>query len=377
MRLQGSVRSRPALVCAAWLTATTAMAQASPPTSPLSEKPQAIQAPSSPKPASAPTTVSPLTVEAQRNRAVLREQARGFVESYAAPTIKLGQYPRWYPQQVDLTMLGDRSRMSASVIKPVDVILPGCVSVTGVAPEQAAQIKGQVEKAARAVGAPLAPRKCTPNIEILFTTEPQRELDAIVARSPAILGYQGEKTVTHPIQGWYVTASLGEPPPPDRGLAQQGAIVDTAQSKLVFDKESERIKDTLGVRTAEHGRQGRLCVDTSSPICSHAAFLNVLVIVDVGHMGDVSVDLTSDYVAMLALSQPRSLDGCMALPSVIDLYAKDCPGRDPPSGLTSADMAYLTSLYVADLTVDKSREQSDIAGRMVEIILSAAKQPSR
>jgi len=53
---------------------------------------------------------------------------------------------------------------------------------------------------------------------------------------------------------------------------------------------------------------------------------------------------------------------------VTDLYAKACPGREAPTGLTSADMAYLTSLYTADLTVGKTREQSDIAARMVKIL---------
>jgi hypothetical protein len=118
----------------------------------------------------------------------------------------------------------------------------------------------------------------------------------------------------------------------------------------------------------------RRCVDARSPTCPHSAFLNVLVVVDAGHMGDISLDLTSDYVAMLALSQPRSLDGCMVLSSVIDLYANACSGRDPPKGLTPADMAYLTSLYAADLTVAKSSEQTDIAGRMVKI-LAAGKGP--
>ena len=68
--------------------------------------------------------------------------------------------------------------------------------------------------------------------------------------------------------------------------------------------------------------------------CLHSLFLTVLVVVDVAHMGDVSVDLASDYLALLALSQPkpRSLDGCLALPSVLDLYAKDCPGREAPTG---------------------------------------------
>ena len=106
--------------------------------------------------------------------------------------------------------------------------------------------------------------------------------------------------------------------------------------------------------------------------CQHSKFFNVLIVVDAAHMGDVSVDLASDYLALVALSQPkpRSLDGCLVLPSVLDLYAKGCPGRETPTGLTQADKAYLTGLYAADLTVVQFQqsEQSQIAGRMVKIL---------
>ncbi len=74
----------------------------------------------------------------------------------------------------------------------------------------------------------------------------------------------------------------------------------------------------------------------------------------------------------MALSQPkpRSLDGCLALPSVLDLYAKDCAGREAPTGLTPADRAYLTGLYAADLTKVQFQQgaQSEIAGRMVKML---------
>jgi hypothetical protein len=357
-----SFGSRSALACAVWLSATAAMAQAPPPSSPLSEKPQP-----------APTPVSPLTVEAPPDRALLQKQARGYVELYAAPTLKLGQYPRWYPKIQDLrTILRRGDAPLASDVRPLDVIEPACVGVTGVVPEQAAPIKARVEQVARSVGAPLAPPKCNPNIEILFTTEPQRDLDAIVARAPAALGYEGEKTVNRPIQAWYLTATLDQRTVRQSGLPSNSPISApppaAGPAGFIGRVTAERA-------TANQGAMDRPCIDIHLPICPHAAFLNILVIVDAGHMGDVSVELTSDYVAMLALSQPRSLDACLALPSVIDLFAKDCAGRDPPSGLTSADMAFLTSLYEADLTVDKSKEQADIAGHMVKIL--AAREPAR
>lgn len=325
-----SFGSYSALAAAVWLTASAAMAQASPPPA---EAPQA---------AAPATPVSPLTVQAPPGRAVTEQQARGFVESYAAPTAKLDQYARWHG--------------------------PACVAVTGLVPEQAAPVKARIEAVAKTVGAPVAASGCKPNIEIVFSAEPQHDLDAIAARNAAVLGHEGTKTVTRPIQSWYAIETLGSPavpqgpvsaPPPPAGLA--GMVAHVGQ---------ERASVNRGAMAP------RRCIDARSPTCPHSGFLNVLVLVDARHMGDVSVDLTSDYVAMLALSQPRSLDGCMTLPSVIDLYAAACPDRDPPEGLTAADQAYLTSLYAADLTVAKASEQSDIAGRMVKI-LAAAREGGR
>ena len=338
----------PAVVaCAAGLITTAAMAQA--PTAP----------------ASAPATpVSPLTVEGT-SRANLEKEARAFVESYAAPTGKLGLLSRWND--------------------------PACVVVTGLAAEQAAQFKLQIEAVAKAVRAPVAPAKCSPNIEIVFTTQPQRYLDAAVAKSADILGDQGVKTVTRPIQAWYAAATIGlrarsagpvdDDPPPAKASQM---IARVPQERFGVTRGAEAARRCVDPGVAAHNPKME-SHEVGSPTfvgdipCLHSRFLNVLVVVDAAHMGDVSVDLTSDYLALVALSQPkpRSLDGCLALPSVLDLYAKDCPGREAPTGLTPADRAYLTGLYAADLTDVQLQQsaQSEIAGRMVKI-LDSGKPPA-
>lgn len=344
-----------AAVLAALVGPTASWAQAPPASSPQPAQPPQAKAPSTP--------VSPLTVEGT-SRKVLEKQARDFVDAYAAPT-KLGHLARWSDD-------------------------PACVAVTGLVPEQAAQFKTKIEAVAKAVRAPLAPPKCRPNVEIVFTNEPQRYVDAAAARNAKILGDQGPKTVTRPIQAWYAIDAAGvparstgpyddPPPPPDAGKM----IAHVAQER--FD-----VNEARGIRGSAAARR---CVDpgvaTHNPKmeshevgaptfvedvpCLHSQLVNVLIVVDAAHMGDVSVDLTSDYLALVALSQPqpRSLDGCLALPSVLDLYAKDCPGREAPTGLSPADKAYLTGLYAADLTVVQFKRESDqaeIAGSMVNIL---------
>jgi hypothetical protein len=82
-------------------------------------------------------------------------------------------------------------------------------------------------------------------------------------------------------------------------------------------------------------------------------------------------------MVMLALSQPKSLDGCNVLPSVIDRFAKSrCQGRAPPTGLTSADAAYLGALYAAEADGKKRFEESDIADRMAKILIKDDSAPA-
>ena len=82
----------------------------------------------------------------------------------------------------------------------------------------------------------------------------------------------------------------------------------------------------------------------------------------------MSLDAVSDYVAMLALSQARSLDHCNVLPSVTDLFAGACPGRPAPTGLTAADTAYLKALYTGSPGLRASRYPSELVDRMAKLL---------
>ena len=100
--------------------------------------------------------------------------------------------------------------------------------------------------------------------------------------------------------------------------------------------------------------------------------MNVILVVDTKATEGKDLGVLTDYLAMLAISQPKSLDGCNALPSVIDVLAKSaCPGRGPPNGLTPADAAYLTGLYASDAEARTTSAEGDIAGRMAKILIKA------
>jgi hypothetical protein len=330
-----------ALSCASW---TAARAQ------PIHEPPHVdLIDPASIAPAPAPPSVSPLTVEAAPGPKGVEKQTQSFVQTYAAAANpELGQIARWH-----------------------DGV---CVQVVGlIAPDQAARIAARIEDVARSLTLRVLPKGCQSNIQIEFTNRPQDVLDRVAARTEQVLGYhhpvslKALKTVTHPIQAWYMTATRG-------GAGDIAALafantVGSGPPPAAFN--NQQVKQEV-IDSPENAPPAGCADSPHFTSCLKGVFKNVFMVADSSLVQGKDSGAVADYMAMLALSQPRSLDGCHALPSVIDLFAKaECPRRDRPDGLTSADAAYLTALYSADMEANKAGEQGDIARRMAKILITA------
>jgi hypothetical protein len=298
------------------------------------------------------TTVAPVTVQAApaTPKQVL-QRSRTFVETHAASTAKIDQLARWRD--------------------------PLCVSVDGLVPEQATAVKARIEDVAKAVGLKLQRPGCKANIEVVFTSKPQNLLDWVASRDNAVLGFHypsqtnALKTVTRPVQAWYMTATLGgSSDNASLAFMNIGSVGATgAVSGSIGLPGSNRPPESVdmpgnGTPNSCGGRKFTSCLSSE--------FKNVLVVVDARHMQGQGLIPLTDYVAMLALSQPKSLDGCESLASVIDLYAPaPCPGRGGPDGFTPADAAYLTALYAMDPQLRRTEEQSEIAERMSKMLVKA------
>lgn len=333
----------------------------------------AASAPSADTPPPAPTPVAPVTVQAPVKASDLA-RSRGFIDSYAAPSAKLARYARWNA--------------------------PPCVAVAGLAPAQGASIKVRIEAVAKAAGLKAGGSGCKANVEIEFTAQPQALIDQIVARSPQVLGFQpgadpkALKTITRPIQAWYMTASRGgvntlakasatagapkpgmpAPDPGTRTLALHVPSTAAAWAQTNSTVSMGASESVLSTPESLDGpsRSSAAGCDPQTPTCQ-SVFWNVLVVVDAGKVQDQSVQSLADYVAMLALSQPRSLDGCMPLSSIIDLFAPtSCPGRDPPDDLTPADSAFLDALYASDPVANRTMQQSAMSARMAGALVKVA-----
>jgi hypothetical protein len=161
------------LAAAAWLATPAAWAQAGPPS--------AARA--------APSTVSPVTVQAPAPPKTIRQQTHSFVQSFAAVgNPELDQITRWRD--------------------------PICVQIVGLDDAQAAaKIKARIEDVARALDVAVLPPGCRSDIQIVFSDKPQAVMDVVAKRNEYLLGYYHRhehdqlKKVTRPIQAWYVTAT--------------------------------------------------------------------------------------------------------------------------------------------------------------------------
>jgi hypothetical protein len=231
---------------------------------------------------------------------------------------------------------------------------PVCPLTLGINPPYDKAISRHVTDVARNVGAP-TPRldKCVTNVEILFTPNPQEQLDWVAKYHPGLLGfYRGSfkklATMTHAVQAWYVTGTRS---------------VGTSSASMTPGSTDPGSTDATGASTGSTitgstSNGGPVTFDTNlSPIYGasgsqmggslHSEIANVVIIVDANKVGPYSLRTLANYIAMLALTH-TSLDDCSELPSIMDVLSEACGSRTPPQALTEADNAFLKALYTVN-----------------------------
>jgi len=258
------------------------------------------------------------------DRAVWEAAAPKFVQSHSAPTLMTEHVARW---KIGI-----------------------CPVTRGLAAGYNDFVSARVREVARTAGAPVddEPQSCKKNAEIIFTTEPQKLLNNVVQDHDGLLGFhwvsqtQKVATVTRPIQSWYVTATVGK-----RGLE---AVDDQLQYLYAAVPPG---KEVTGTRIPR-GYPTRI---------THA-----LVVVDWNKVQGYTIGSIADYVAMLTLAQPRTLDDCTALPSILDLFSSGCGPGQKTEALTDVDRAYLKALYVVDPGLMLTFQRGSIARHMKQYL---------
>jgi hypothetical protein len=170
--------------------------------------------------------------------------------------------------------------------------------------------------------------------------------------------------VTHPIQGWYVTSTRLEENliQPVTSTGMDGSTKPADDKTPAFDN-------------AYHAAPDRVSLGSRIPGRRVSSIVNVLIVADVKQIGGREIGPVSDYIAMLALSEPRSLDQCNELPSILDLMSSDCSSRPKPDKLTDDDIAYLKGLYTADLGATTNSMQKESIKNGMENELGERSKP--
>jgi len=237
------------------------------------------------------------------------------------------------------------SRVSTTPIKQIARWrAPVCPAVQGLPPAFNKFVADRIKAIALKAGAPVD-ASCKTNIEVMFTPETQKMADSVASNTPWLFGTRLSTsaaklaTVSHPIQAWYVTATI-----------------DPSGQQRTDDPT-----DPVGVMGNNRKIDGsRLGAKKTSVL------ENTLIIADAAKLAGHDVGTVADYIALLALSQVRADDGCAALPSVADAMASSCSRRPAPESITDADVAFLKGLYATQDNVLGSIARADISRRVAQ-----------
>jgi hypothetical protein len=201
------------------------------------------------------------------------------------------------------------------------------------------------------VHAPVAKdASCTPNVNVIFSPDPQAQLADIAKRRDVLFGFywQAElkqiSTVSRPIQSWYLTRAMQ--------TTGDGAL-ELNQGRAFMEIPGQGI---VSLGKTPIGRAGsRLGEDLSSEL------VHSLIIADANKVAGEKVEAVADYIAVLALSRWQGLDRCSGLPTILNLMADGCEAQDRPESATEGDLALLKGLYAVDPRESGSQQRATIA----------------
>jgi len=274
-----------------------------------------------------------VTVTGTKSREVLEK----FVGSLATPARYTGKMARW-----------------GGSICPVTVGVPTAFVTF---------INNRLKEIAVQAGAPVnSSTSCRPNIAIVFTPRPQALADDIHKRQPALLGYhdnskQTEKLaiVSHPIQAWYMTATRDL-----RGaLGVDGVKISGPGLEIPFPCPPPG----MGICPIQLPDARAVSV-TGSRLGDglRSELYNVVIVADPTKLASYEIGELSDYIAMLALTEPASQDACLDLPSILNLLVENCATKT--NALTGNDAAFLHGLYKMSPGTTPQTQKDEISYQM-------------
>lgn len=276
-----------------------------------------------------------------------------FVQAVATPTHTIGKVARWE--------------------------VPICPYAMGLPDNVTALVVQRLKAVAAQVGVRVSNETdCKPNILIVFTSAPQALLDNIRTAHPIFLGYHvGPEDldrlaiVNRPIQAWYSTATQDlrgrtEIDSPQTDSADRGLVINlpcyltSDQFKIMTPSGPAAPANAMCTRrlpyaTAANVEGSRL--DDGL----RATFNHAMIVANTSALRESRATI-DDYIAMLALTEIKSLDTCQHLFSITNLLVSGC--QLIAQELTANDVGYLKAVYQANPAMAPGLQQNEIALRM-------------
>ena len=95
-------------------------------------------------------------------------------------------------------------------------------------------------------------------------------------------------------------------------------------------------------------------------------FYMITIVAEPARLADFEIGTLADYIAMLALSQPGSLDGCEAMPSITNLLSPGC--NSIARTITDGDLAYLRGLYKMSAAGSVGGQRAEVRYQMEQAL---------
>ena len=271
-----------------------------------------------------------MTVTAERlSRGALRAQATKFMRKALADT-RNGQNARWFT--------------------------PLCPVALGVDGKVGQLFTSRIADVARHVGLKLAGGDCDPNVAVVFTRDARTLVKTVNRRqSGALDALPGPERAllnspTLPVRWWHFTApesADGKPFSP--GPLGLGASANGLPGEITYNNNA---------------RASRL------DLPSRVGITGAVIVVDIDRIGAVSMAALTDYVALVALSRLRINARERPEGSIMALCDPGAPRFD---GLTDQDERFIEAMYGSPATVEGWRQRGDMAVRMADAAVEAAK----
>lgn len=271
-----------------------------------------------------------MTVTAERlSRGALRAQATKFMRKALADT-RNGQNARWFT--------------------------PLCPVALGVDGKVGQLFTSRIADVARHVGLKLAGGDCDPNVAVVFTRDARTLVKTVNRRqSGALDALPGPERAllnspTLPVRWWHFTApesADGKPFSP--GPLGLGASANGLPGEITYNNNA---------------RASRL------DLPSRVGITGAVIVVDIDRIGAVSMAALTDYVALVALSRLRINARERPEGSIMALFDPGAPRFD---GLTDQDERFIEAMYGSPATVEGWRQRGDMAVRMADAAVEAAK----